>query len=242
MKTCSILISNYNSFEAIQLCLESIHRYTDYPYYLIVYDDCSTNNVDLEYLRDQRNIGWIELIEGEKRVNHGGALNALLRDCNTDIAIILDNDIQILKSGWLEDAVKLVKDDTLLICGIEHDYKSGKPSYPDWFQTWFMMINMEAYRDGMEVDWSRVTEDEIMIPVGAKLHIKIKENNPKGYKFITPIPDYIQGKYRHFAHVSSIATHHLSETPEFTKARESKLGEIRHELNKLRGGKYAPSQ
>lgn len=242
MKSCSILVSNYNSWESIQLCLESVRKYTKYPHKMIVYDDCSTNEVDIKYLVQAGEKGWMLAFFGTQRLNHGGVLNLLLKNCVTDLAMILDNDIQIIESGWLEEMVNLVDDKTLIISGIEKDYKSGKPSYPDWFQTWFMMINMEAYRDGMEVDWSRVTEEGIMIPVGAKLHIKMKEDNPKGYRFITPIPDYIQRKYCHFAHVSSIATHDLSDTPEFIKAREGKLGMIKHELNKLRGEKYAPSQ
>jgi len=54
MKTCSILISNYNSFETIQLCIESIRKYTDYPHKIVVYDDCSTNEMDVAYLNEAK--------------------------------------------------------------------------------------------------------------------------------------------------------------------------------------------
>jgi len=172
MKTCSILISNYNSFETIQLCIESIRKYTDYPHKIVVYDDCSTNEMDVAYLNEARKNEWIQPIFGSKRLNHGGAINTLLNYCDTDLAMILDNDIQILKAGWLEEMVNLVGSKELCFCGIEHNYPSGRPSLPDWMQTWFIMINMRAYRDGMEVDWRRGYKNGIMLPVGGRLWLK----------------------------------------------------------------------
>jgi len=258
MKTCSILVSNYNSFEAIQLCIESVAKYTKYIYEIIIYDDASTNNVDLEYLRRQRNIGYLELIEGKKRLNHGGALNQLLKRCDTDLAMILDNDIQILTPGWLEDIVSLTTSKTLIIAGMEYGLgaASAKLCYPDWFQTWFMMINMDAYRDGMEIDWARAFIDKsvepfrslvkhcdkfdkferIHLPVGARLHNKILNENPEGYGFVTPIPSYITNKFHHFAHVSCIATRAECDTEDFTQARERKMEAIKCQLKILRGG------
>ena len=234
MKTVTILVSNYNSFEALQLCIESIQRYTKYLHEILVYDDCSTNDIDQSYLCHVRDKGWIKLILGEKRLNHGGALNVLLENCETDVAMILDNDIQILAPGWLGETIGLINDDVLLMCGIEKDYKSGIPSYPDWFQTWFLALNMKAYKDKMEVDWRRVSDNGMSIPVGAKLHMKLKTKNPKGYKFKSAIPPNIQRKYRHFAHVSCIATADPSDSEKFRKARELKMIPIRKELARIR--------
>ncbi len=254
MRSCSILISNYNSFETIQLCIESIKKYTKYPYKILVYDDASTNGVDLQYLRDKANKEWINLIEGDLRLNHGGALNQLLTRCKTDLAVILDNDIQILESGWLEVAVSLMREKVLGLCTIEYGYKSHQLSYPDWFQTWFMMLNMQAYRDGMEIDWNRVNENKniepykslmknddrfdrfnsIMLPPGTKLLMKLMYNNPKSYELISPVPGHIKMKYRHYVHISSTATESPDDTPAFRKIREDKFAIIKNELKKLR--------
>lgn len=240
MKTCSILISNYNSYEAIQLCLESVHRNTDYPYELVVYDDCSTNKVDLEYLRDQRNIGWIELIESKKRLKHGGALNVLLNHCNTELAMILDCDIEILQSGWLKEMVDLVDDKTLIVTGIEKDYNSAQPSLPDWFRSWFMMINMKAYRDGMEVDWNTASGTDFdgkqrFYPVGGRLWLKLLFDNPKKYKLVS-IPDYIERKFHHFAHVSILGTLADNEPnlEDLKRAQNAKFDEVKNRLMRLR--------
>lgn len=240
MKSVTICISNFNSWEAVKLCLESVHKYTHHPYELIVYDDCSTNKVDLEYLRDQRNIGWIELIEGDKRLKHGGALNVLLDYCDTDLAMILDCDVEILESGWLKEMVALVDDKTLIVTGLEKDYNSAQPSLPDWFRSWFMMINMKAYKDNMEVDWntSSGTDYEgkqLFYPVGGKLWLKQKFNNPKNYRII-PIPNYIERKYHHFAHVSMLGTLAKNEPnlEALKSARAMKFKEVKERLDMLR--------
>jgi len=211
--------------------------------------------VDLEYLRDKADKAWINLIEGDSRLNHGGALTQLLNNCNTDLAMILDNDIQILGSGWLEEMVSLVQDNILAVWTIEYNYKSYELSFPDWIQTWFFMLNMQIYRDGMEIDWNRAYEDKnkepfkslmrdderlgrsdlIALPPGTKLLLKIKYDNPKGYKIISPTPKYIKDKYVHYAHVSSIATEDLSDSEKFKKARREKMDRIKYDLMQLRG-------
>ena len=68
-----ILMPNLNSFEAVQLAVESIHHYTRHTNYeFIVYDDCSINDVDVDYLREAKRRGWItDLIEGQKHIGHG---------------------------------------------------------------------------------------------------------------------------------------------------------------------------
>lgn len=234
MRSCSILISNYNSFETIELCIESVREHTQYPHEIIVYDDCSTNKVDRIYLAKLKRKKQIKTILGKERLNHGGAINALLARCKTDLAMILDNDVQILEGGWLEETVNLVGSKDLCICGIEHNYPSGQPSLPDWMQTWFILLNMKAYRDGMEVDWRRSYKDEIMLPVGAKLWLKARDDNPKGYKFIYPVPKTITNKFRHFGHVSCIATESPDDEGWLIKARREKLTAIKSELRKLR--------
>lgn len=240
MKTVSILISNYNSWEAIQLCIESVRKYTKYPHKIIVYDDFSTNKVDRLYLDEVWKKGWIRPIFGFEHLGHGGAINELLAYCDTDLAMILDNDVEILESSWLGEMASLVKSDTLGIIGMEKDYNSAQPSLPDWFRSWFMMINMETYNDGMQADWKTGSGTayggkQLFYPVGGKLWLKQKFENPKGYKFI-PIPSYIERKYHHFAHVSILGTLADNEPnlEALEKARDMKFKEVRESLARLR--------
>ena len=170
-KPCSILISNRNSFEAIQLCVESVRRYTDTPR-ITVYDDCSTNGVDIEYLRKANEQGWLELIEGHKLGHykedfdkprcgyyaiffHGRALNILTASCTTRYAVILDCDVQILAPGWLDALIAPMTENPLAlgVCDIWpkwiHDRYYVMPTYKFYFGA----LDMERYWDGMAVDW-----------------------------------------------------------------------------------------
>jgi len=182
----SILVTNYNSFEAIQLVLESIRYYTRYPNYkIIVYHDASyipskdgvgqiPNMVDRDYLRGCHEKGWIILHENLSRnaLGHGGALNKLVNVyCDTDYVAILDCDTQIRGYGWLEDLMRVALTDEGIIAIVDH--KPGGFSryhYRTGFQTWwFGLLNMNAYRDGMQVDWQISWEDRRKHPYTKEL-------------------------------------------------------------------------
>ena len=170
MKTCSILISNYNSFEAICLCIESIRKHTHYPgYKIIVYNDRCINKVDSEYLHDCLNKGWIqELYEGDVQQTHGGSLNILINEkCQTDYAAIIDCDIVIREGGWLEDLINEAEKHPKIIAVV--DYKDKGYAFAGGYRTgiylfWFGLLNMNAYRDGMQVNWRLSVEDRTKEP------------------------------------------------------------------------------
>lgn len=182
MKSVSILISNYNSYDVLRLCIESILQRTDYPNYeVIVHDDESPNGVDIKYLEKME--GWIRLIRGTNRKRwaedfasrmppihpapywHGCALNVLLHEiCHTDLAVLMDCDVFVKEPNWLSEMVKAVDDDTLIVAHCVHpravvEWPSGTPGktqiyyVPGVYRISFAMLNMAAYRDEMQVDW-----------------------------------------------------------------------------------------
>ncbi len=73
----TIIIVNENTKDALELCLLSIKKYTEYPYKVIVIDNASTDG-SLDLLKK---FNWVTAIgtsclkDGEK---HGGALICLL--------------------------------------------------------------------------------------------------------------------------------------------------------------------
>lgn len=155
MKDIAILIPNYNSFEAVQLCVESVRKYTKYPYQMIVYDSGSDNKYDLEYLRKIRRNGWIELIEAYKFKKHGEALNFLLNErCKSefDYAVVMDDDIYIKEEGWLEGMLKEAeKEKVLAVCDHREDWHYY---HTDIYEVWFSIFDLKAYRDDMQIDWN----------------------------------------------------------------------------------------
>lgn len=180
MKSVAICISNWNNFEAIELCVESVRKFTDYPAHrVIAYDDFSTvggptgervrNEHDLSYLRACRDKGWIELIEGTANVYHGGALNVLLNErCRDefDYAVPLDGDVQIRGTGWLQALLADCRKspDILGVC-----YRKGKGFWPagyalESYLYCIGLIDLALYRDIGRVDWSIESMDRRQEP------------------------------------------------------------------------------
>lgn len=263
MKTCSILISNYNSFEAIQLCIESVRKYTKYPHKIVVYNDICINGVDDVYLRECRDKGWIELHENlsETNLSHGGVLNKLINElCDTDLAAIIDCDVQIKGEGWFEDLIEIASDPEILaVCDMRHERISPYGYYvPGFYQLWFSLLNMEAYRDGMQVDWMHETEikekepyrnmfrcldgiarpanfDDNMVDIdpGSKLWVKVNYDNPKGYRVLW-LPEKVRSKFYHYGHISMISIPNETHSEDVRQKRITRMGMIREELQRLR--------
>ena len=261
MKSCSILISNYNSFEAIQLCVESVRKYTRYPHKIIVCNDKCINGVDDIYLRECRDKGWLELYESGRHLTHGGSLNVLLNElCTTDYAAIIDSDTQIKGEGWLQDLINLAETDPKIIVISDYKHEGITPyGYRTGFYTlWFGLLNMNAYRDEMQVDWmiEQTTRDKkpyqqlfsyltgipkpdtfndnlVLNDPGSKLWLKVNYDNPKGYRAI-PIPQELRAKYRHYGHISMISIPHPSHSDQVRKNREERFAIIKSELLRLR--------
>jgi len=195
MKTVSILISNHNSFYAIQLCIESIRARTDYPnYQIIVHDDESPNGVDIKYLEEAEAKGWIRLIRGNRKrwaeeretfsaqghpapYWHGCAVNILINEtCQTDLAMLLDCDIFIKNPDWLSCMAQSIEDDTLVVAAEwQPDWRGTGFLVPGWYLPSFCMINMKAYHDGMEVDWRGGSADICDEPYKTALRAIIDE-------------------------------------------------------------------
>ena len=128
-KTCSILIPNRYTWEAIELTIESILVRTWYDNFrIIVCDNSHGKGVGnrLEYLKEHERNGTIRLIENEmetgmwiqkpngmstNRYGHGENLKILLAACETDYAMLLSSGVEILKTDWLDILLGTLKTD-----------------------------------------------------------------------------------------------------------------------------------
>ena len=260
--TVSVLIPNRNSFEAVQLCIESVRHYTRHPHKIVVLDDTSQNDVDLAYLRDCQRKGWLELIENTgPALTHGGALNVLLNEvCDTRYAFVLDCDVQILGPLWLAEMMALIEGhaDILGMCDFRHKMINQECYIAGFYKMWFGLLNMHAYRDGMQVDWryaQTTLEAEpfksmfmcldgvvkpkgfnynlVKMDPGSKLWVKVRYDNPRGYR-VLHVPRAIAARYRHFGHISMISIPDPSHSDQVRINRETRFTKIREELRKLR--------
>ena len=105
----TIIIVNENTKDALELCLLSIRKYTEYPFELIVVDNSSQDgSVDL--LKKVNGVKVINISGLGIEDRHGNALNIGVQYVRTEYFLILDSDIEILDYNWLTELVAKIKD------------------------------------------------------------------------------------------------------------------------------------
>lgn len=234
--TVTICITNFQSGDAVALCIESIRKYTAYPHEIAVIDDASDPTLyggDLSYLRACRDKRWIRFIENERRMNHGPSLGRLLNTVTTDLAMIMDCDIQILRGGWLEAIVSAQeKSNAAIVVDLE-----SFPDNPAVFKSWFFMLDMRQY-PALKTDWDYSTRPDFLsweetpnalYPTG---YLVYKNAVDQG-RAVIPIPRESLSAYRHYAHIAVLS--YPFNTPEYA-VRQRRYAVIQAELKKLRAG------
>lgn len=158
MKSCSILIPSWCGHKATELCIESIIKRTEYKngYRIIVCDSSPEDSSEREYLRSQSEKGNIRLIVNNSRLRHGDALWKMLVVCNTEIAVILDSDNEILSGDWLNIFTSPIHDPDKDL-GVGFLIKGGnRPNNDFFFAPVFhpshLILNMRLYRQIMRPD------------------------------------------------------------------------------------------
>lgn len=233
MKSVTIFIPNYNSGDCIKLAVESIRRYTSYPYRLVVRDDCTQSEYydDIAYLQECEAKGWLTLEQNARNLMHGATLDILLDNCTSDLAMIMDCDVQILSPGWLEAMVHAQEKTGAAVVG-------DLTTFPDntVIDSWFFMVDMKTYPQWKASTWA-VTKKPYWTP--APEHVNdyyatgaMVVNNLLGQKrVIEPIPKSI--KYQHFIHMSMLSM--PQSGPEWS-IRQGRYAVVQAELKKLRAG------
>ena len=97
MKTVTIIVPFYNEEESVDIFFSDIDKtlgdLTEYYFSFICIDDGS-NDLTLDALKKQQNIRDIELIEFSRNFGKESAITAGLDNFSSDIAIIMDSDLQ----------------------------------------------------------------------------------------------------------------------------------------------------
>lgn len=227
-KSVSILITNHNVGDTIALCVESIRRFTNYPHSIIVYDDAtdSKHYDDLIYLRDAQNRGWIRLIEGKQRIMHGKAVARLLDEAKTDLVMVLDCDIQIKGSGWLEEMVEAQESTNACLVADMESFADGDDLQVA-FSSWFFMMDLKQYPH-VKAEWCYTPrEDGGLRPTGWQIWKKIHDQG----RIITPLPESVKKRFCHHTHISVLSL--PKEGPNYA-VWLSRYAVIQAELSRLR--------
>ena len=244
MKSVTICITNFQSGDAVALCIESVRKFTAYPHDIAVIDDHSDPALygeELAYLRACRDKGWIRLLENEARHSHGPSLSRLLDTVTTDLAMVMDCDIQIQAGGWLEAMVaEQERTGAALVANLE--------KFPDdnvHLQSWFFMLDMRQY-PFIKDDWDYSYRKDGKPGMRGTGYL-IQEHIAEQGRTITPLPRElggrepgfnsgvawgVPGRWRHYCHISVLSAPQIGPNWEVRRERYAK---IQDELRKLRG-------
>ena len=223
MTPVSILISNYHAGEALELTIESIQKRTAYqPYETIVLDSSRPNSKDRHYLQSIK--GQVELLETDIHLKHGEAIWRLLNHCKTPLAIVLDSDVMIRQSDWLDLLVRLQETGIPNQLGVATYQPENAVPCRFWRMPRYLpmcaLLNMEAYRPFMHPDdwmeayfpWKDCQQKELFTKynshpyatVGLRKSIEDKENQvfgDTGWRFCERVNLENKDRY-HMYHLS----------------------------------------
>lgn len=185
----SILVPTmFDSRYIVELCLKSIIKYSDYPDYRIVVCDSGVDETTGSYLSDLAQKGEIELI---KATDWQRPKDDLVRAVKTDYYLLMHDDTQVLKSGWLTRRLRLMcKDEKNAIVGtIVENYNRTKRFFPLG-----LLVKTSVSRE-LDLVWGK--QQDIGFDTGALAYRKFFSQDT--YKFASY---KVSRDIRHFAEMT----------------------------------------
>ncbi len=102
----SIIIPNRDQKKLLQSCLESIQKKTDYPDYEILIADNDSQDLELlAYYREQSAQKKIRILKIPGPFNYSSINNRAVREAHGEILLLLNNDVEVIHSSWLQEMV-----------------------------------------------------------------------------------------------------------------------------------------
>jgi GT2 family glycosyltransferase len=129
-KTVSLVFLTHNrpekTIDYLNTYLDALNRYDVLE--LLIYDNDSTNNELLSYLRKiEKENPKVRIIYGLENIGVAGGRNVLFKEAKGDIIFSLDSDSKLLNNGFINEAKEILNDPGIWICGTVGAYfKSWK--------------------------------------------------------------------------------------------------------------------
>jgi len=148
----SILSVNYNCIDWVKLLINSVRKFTNVPYEIIIIDNASEDG-SAEWLRAQKDI---KAIFNEKNIGHGRGLDLGIKSVAYNYCLVLDIDAHLQRLGWDHDFIRLYSNPKIkLIAAKGGDTRKTKPIHAcfQFFETKFFIDNKLSFtpRDGHDV-------------------------------------------------------------------------------------------
>ncbi|MGJ8569281.1 MAG: glycosyltransferase family 2 protein [Hoeflea sp.] len=123
----SIIIPNRDKMELISTILGNLFERTDYPNFeVIVVDNGSTDTQVLElYAEYERTKSNFRALIREEKFNFSRAINRGIASASGEHFLLLNNDVEVIETGWLKEMVSCLNFDSTGIVGAKLLYPNG---------------------------------------------------------------------------------------------------------------------
>jgi GT2 family glycosyltransferase len=102
----TIIIPTRDSLELLSQCVDSIRTRTDYPSYkILVIDNGSTCPDTLAWLSGQSAADDLTVLRDDGPFNYAALNNRGVEEAASEYVLLLNNDTEVISSGWLADMV-----------------------------------------------------------------------------------------------------------------------------------------
>ncbi|MCP9805806.1 glycosyltransferase family 2 protein [Cyanobium sp. T1B-Tous] len=102
----SIIIPTRNGLNVLKPCLESLLKMTRYPdFEVLVVDNGSDDWATLQFLESLRQQEKIKVLHDPSSFNYSALNNRAVQEASGQLICLLNNDIEVLDQGWLEEMV-----------------------------------------------------------------------------------------------------------------------------------------
>lgn len=113
----SIIIPNKDNIDSLDLCLKSIEKSTYRNYEVIVVENNSTEAETFEYYKSLSEKVQVVTWESNGGFNYSAINNYGVKCANGEYLVLLNNDIEILTSDWLEEMISTCQREEVGIVG-----------------------------------------------------------------------------------------------------------------------------
>jgi GT2 family glycosyltransferase len=105
----SLIVPTRDKPELLACCAAAMLHRTDYPHIeLIIVDNGSTEPEALGLLGRLRADPRVKVLPFQGAFNYAAINNAAVREARGEIVVLINNDIDVIESGWLREMVSLV--------------------------------------------------------------------------------------------------------------------------------------
>nr|WP_086939117.1 glycosyltransferase family 2 protein [Thaumasiovibrio occultus] len=102
----SIIIPTKNGEALVRQCIESLYRLTSYPNVeVLLVDNGSDDDKALAYFAQLAEQGLVRLFDYPHAFNYSAINNYAVTQANGEYVVLMNNDIEIVSSQWLEEMV-----------------------------------------------------------------------------------------------------------------------------------------